>query len=48
MSRATSIISRRSARGIFPLYGTSSHNRASQRVAAKLGLIRVAGSLSIA
>jgi hypothetical protein len=36
------------ARGIFPLYGTSWHNRASQRVAAKLGLIRVAGSLSIA
>jgi hypothetical protein len=36
------------ARGIFPLYGTSWHNRASQRVAAQLGLIRVAGSLSIA
>lgn len=36
------------ARGIFPLYGTSWRNRASQRVAAKLGLIRVAGSLSIA
>jgi hypothetical protein len=36
------------ARGIFPLYGTSWHNRASQRVAAKLGLIRVVGSLSIA
>jgi hypothetical protein len=36
------------ARGIFPLYGTSWSNCASQRVAAKLGLIRVAGSLSIA
>lgn len=36
------------ARGILPLYGTSWQNRASQRVAAKLGLIRVAGSLSIA
>jgi hypothetical protein len=35
------------AHGIFPLYGTSWRNRASQRVAAKLGLIRVAGSLSI-
>lgn len=36
------------ARGIFPIYGTSWRNRASQRVAAKLGLTRVAGSLSIA
>lgn len=34
-------------RGMFPLYGASWRNRASQRVAAKLGLIRVAGSLSI-
>jgi RimJ/RimL family protein N-acetyltransferase len=36
------------ARGMFPLYGTSWRNRTSQRVAAKLGLIRAAGSLSIA
>jgi hypothetical protein len=36
------------ARGMFPLYGTSWDNHASQRVAARLGLIRVAGSLSIA
>ncbi len=35
------------ARGMLPLYGTSWRNRASQRVAAKLDLIRVAGSLSI-
>jgi hypothetical protein len=36
------------ARGIVPFYGTSWHNRASQRVAAKLGLIRIAASLAIA
>lgn len=35
-------------RGILPLYGTSWRNHASQRVAAKLGLIRFAGSWSIA
>lgn len=36
------------ALGILPLYSASWHNHASHRVAAKLGLIRVAGSLSIA
>jgi hypothetical protein len=34
-------------RGVIPLYGTSWTNRASQRVAAKLGLIRYGASLSI-
>lgn len=34
-------------RGLIPLYGTSWRNQASQRVAAKLGLIPFAGSLSI-
>lgn len=34
-------------RGITPLYGTSWLNHASQRVAAKLGLIRFAGTWSI-
>jgi RimJ/RimL family protein N-acetyltransferase len=36
------------ARGLVPLYGTSWKNLASQRVAAKLGLIRVAASFAIA
>ena len=36
------------ARGMLPLYGTSWRNVASQRVAAKLGLVRVAASLGIA
>ena len=36
------------ARGLVPLSGTSWKNLASQRVAAKLGLIRVAASLGIA
>jgi RimJ/RimL family protein N-acetyltransferase len=36
------------ALGMFSLYSTSWHNRPSQRVAAKLGLIRVAGTLSLA
>jgi len=36
------------ALGILPLYGTSWTNRASQRVAAKLGLVRYGASLSIA
>ncbi|HEY6176991.1 MAG TPA: GNAT family N-acetyltransferase [Kofleriaceae bacterium] len=36
------------AHGLVPLYGTSWRNHASQRVAAKLGLIRVAASLGIA
>jgi len=35
------------SRGMFPLYGASWRNQASQRVAAKLGLIRIAGSLSV-
>jgi GNAT superfamily N-acetyltransferase len=34
-------------RGIVPLYGTSWRNRASQRVAAKLGLVRYGASVSI-
>jgi RimJ/RimL family protein N-acetyltransferase len=34
-------------RGITPLYGTSWRNQASQRVATKLGLIKLAGSWSI-
>jgi hypothetical protein len=34
-------------RGITPLYSTSWRNRASQRVAAKLGLVRYGASLSI-
>lgn len=34
-------------RGVAPLYSTSWDNRASQRVAAKLGLIRYGASLSI-
>jgi hypothetical protein len=36
------------ARGILPLYGTSWRNLASQRVAAKLGLVRAAASFAIA
>lgn len=36
------------ARGVLPFYGTSWRNHASQRVAAKLALIPIAGSLSIA
>lgn len=36
------------ARGIFPLYSASWSNTASHRVAAKLGLVPIAGSLSIA
>lgn len=35
-------------RGLVPIYGTGWDNRASQRVAAKLGLLRFAGTLSIA
>ncbi|HEY0477367.1 MAG TPA: GNAT family N-acetyltransferase [Kofleriaceae bacterium] len=34
-------------RGIVPLYGTGWSNRASQRVAAKLGLVRYGASISI-
>lgn len=34
-------------RGIIPLYGTSWSNRASQRVAAKVGLVRYGASISI-
>lgn len=34
-------------RGVVPLYGTSTTNRASQRVAAKLGLIRYGTSLGV-
>jgi GNAT superfamily N-acetyltransferase len=34
-------------RGIVPLYGTGWTNRASQRVAAKLGLVRYGASISI-
>lgn len=36
------------ARGVVPLYGTSWSNTGSQRVAARLGLVAFAGSLSFA